>query len=121
VRQNQTLARVVEGYEVEARDRIAAVDRRVAELRVAVGATLAESDNALAEIVTESHAALSRLQFQDVCAQGLLQIDGWVAETTREAAGDLGVETDIAPVAHASVTNDDVELERREAGEVMLF
>jgi hypothetical protein len=121
VRQNQTLGRVVEGYEVEARDRIAAVDRRVAELRVAVGATLAESDNALAEIVTESHAALSRLQFQDVCAQGLLQIDGWVAETTREAAGDLGVDTDIAPVAHASVTNDDVELERREAGEVMLF
>ena len=121
VRQNQTLARVVEGFEVEAGERIAAVDRRVAELRVAVAATLAESDNALAEIVTESHAALSRLQFQDVCAQGLLQIDGWVAETTREAAGDLGVETDIAPVAHASVTNDDVELDRREAGEVMLF
>jgi hypothetical protein len=121
VRQNQTLARVVEGFEVEASERIAAVDRRVAELRVAVGATLAESDNALAEIVTDSHAALSRLQFQDVCAQGLLQIDGWVAETTREAAGDLGVETDIAPVAHASVTNDDVEIDRREAGEVMLF
>jgi hypothetical protein len=121
VRQNQTLARVVEGFEVEASDRIAAVDRRVAELRVAVGATLAESDNALAEIVTESHAALSRLQFQDVCAQGLLQIDGWVAETTREAAGDLGIETDIPPVAHASVTNDDVEIDRREAGEVMLF
>lgn len=121
VRQNQTLAHVVEGFEVEASERIAAVDRRVAELRVAVGATLAESDNALAEIVTESHAALSRLQFQDVCAQGLLQIDGWVAETTREAAGDLGIETDIPPVAHASVTNDDVELDRREAGEVMLF
>ena len=121
VRQNQTLARVVEGFEVEASERIAAVDRRVAELRVAVGATLAESDNALAEIVTESHAALSRLQFQDVCAQGLLQIDGWVAETTREAAGDLGIETDIPPVAHASVTNDDVEIDRREAGEVMLF
>jgi hypothetical protein len=121
VRQNQTLARVVEGFEVEAGERIAAVDRRVAELRVAVGATLAESDNALAEIVTESHAALSRMQFQDVCAQGLLQIDGWVAETTREAAGDLGVQTDIAPVAHASVSNDDVEIDRREAGEVMLF
>jgi predicted nucleic acid-binding Zn-ribbon protein len=121
VRQNHALARVVEDYEVEARDRIDAVDRRVAELRVAVGATLAESDNALAEIVTESHAALSRLQFQDVCAQGLLQIDGWVAETSRDAAADLGVSVDIAPVAHTSVTNDDVELDRREAGEVMLF
>jgi lysyl-tRNA synthetase class II len=121
VRQNHTLAHVVEGYAVEARDRIDNVERRVAELRVAVSATLAESDNALAEIVKESHAALSKLQFQDVCAQGLLQIDGWVAEATRETALDLGVETDIPPVAHTSVTNDDVEVDRREAGEVMLF
>jgi predicted nucleic acid-binding Zn-ribbon protein len=121
VRQNQTLARVVESFAVEARDRIDVVDRRVAELRVAVGATLAESDTALAEIVTASHAALSRLQFQDVCAQGLLQLDGWVAELSQQTAEDLGVQVDIAPVVHATVSNDDVELDRREAGEVMLF
>ena len=88
---------------------------------VAVGTTLAESDNALAEIVAESHAALSKLQFQDVCAQGLLQIDGWVAELSQQTAADLGVESDIAPVAHATVGNDDVEVDRAEAGEVMLF
>lgn len=121
VRQNQTLARVVEGYSVEANERIAAVDRRVAELRVAVGQTLEESDTALAEIVTESHAALSKLQFQDVCAQGLLQVDGWVAELTQETAADFGVESDIPPAVHATVGNDDVEIDRREAGEVMLF
>jgi uncharacterized protein YukE len=121
VRQNQTLARVVESFAIEARDRIDVVDRRVAELRVAVGATLAESDTALAEIVTASHAALSRLQFQDVCAQGLLQLDGWVAELSQQTAEDLGVQVDIAPVVHATVSNDDVELDRREAGEVMLF
>jgi hypothetical protein len=121
VRQNHTLAHVVEGYAVEARERIDVVEQRVGELRIAVSATLAESDNALAEIVKESHNALSKLQFQDVCAQGLLQIDGWIAETTRESAVDLDVETEIAPVAHTSVTNDDVELDRREAGEVMLF
>jgi hypothetical protein len=121
VRQNATLGHVVEGYAVEARERIDVVEQRVAELRVAVSATLAESDNALAEIVKESHNALSKLQFQDVCAQGLLQIDGWIADGTRETAIDLGVEAEIAPVAHASVTNDDVELDRREAGEVMLF
>src|SRR5262249_4406200 len=119
--QNQTLARVVEGFAVDARERIDAVDRRVAELRVAVGATLAESDNALAEIVTESHAALSKLQFQDVCAQGLLQIDGWLADASRAAAADLGVEVAIQPVAHTTLTSDDVDLERREAGEVLLF
>ena len=121
LRQNQTLARVVEGYSVEARDRIDVVDRRVAELRVAVSQTLAESDTALAEIVTESHAALSKLQFQDVCAQGLLQIDGWNAEVIHQTATELGIEGDIAPVAHTTMGNDDVEVDRREAGEVMLF
>ena len=121
VRQNQMLARVVEGYSVEARERIDVVDRRVAELRVAVGSTLSESDTALAEIVTASHAALSKLQFQDVCAQGLLQIDGWVAELSHQTAADLGVDGNIAPVAHETVGKDDVEVDRREAGEVMLF
>lgn len=121
VRQNQHLARVVEGYSVEARERIDVVERRVAELRTAVGATLAESDTALAEIVTESHAALSKLQFQDVCAQGLLQIDGWVADLTHQTASDYGIESDIPPAVHATVGNDDVEIDRSEAGEVMLF
>ncbi|HET7501966.1 MAG TPA: hypothetical protein VFK02_13205 [Kofleriaceae bacterium] len=121
VRHNQMLARIVEGYAVEARDRIETVDRRVAELREAVGATLAESDNALAEIVAESHAALSRLQFQDVCAQGLLQIDGWIAGVAQETAADLGVKGEIAPGAHETVGKDDVEVDRPEAGEVMLF
>jgi myosin heavy subunit len=121
VRQNQALARVVEDYSIEAREQIDAVDRRVAELRAAVGTTLSESDTALAEIVTESHAALSKLQFQDVCAQGLLQIDGWVAELARQTASDLGIESDIAPVAHETVGNDDVEVDRKEAGQVMLF
>jgi hypothetical protein len=121
VRQNQALGRVVDGYAVEARERIQEVDRRVAELRSAVGTTLAESDNALAEVVSESHAALSKLQFQDVCAQGLLQIDSWIASLSRELAGYLGVEGDIPPVAHATVGGDDVEVNRGEAGQVMLF
>lgn len=121
VHQNQALAHIVEGYSVEARERIDVVDRRVAELREAVGITLTESDTALAEIVAESHAALSKLQFQDVCAQGLLQLDGWVAELTRQTASDLGITSDIAPVAHTTVGNDDVEVDRKEAGQVMLF
>ena len=121
VRQNQHLARVVDSYAHEARERINEVDRRVAELRAAVGTTLAESDNALAEVVSESHAALSKLQFQDVCAQSLLQIDGWIAELSHQLAADFGIEADIPPVAHPTVTNDDVEVNRSEAGEVMLF
>jgi myosin heavy subunit len=121
VRQNQHLARVVEGYAHEARERIEEVDRRVAELRSAVGSTLAESDDALAEVVSESHAALSKLQFQDVCAQSLLQMDGWLAELSHQVAAEFEVDADIPPAAHPTVTNDDVEVNRREAGEVMLF
>jgi len=124
VRQNHHLAHDVESFALEARQRLEAVDRRVAELRTAVGTTLAESDNALAEVVSESHAALSKLQFQDVCAQSLLQIDGWLADLSRQLAGDFGVEPghgDIPPEVHPTVTNDDVEVNRTEAGEVMLF
>jgi myosin heavy subunit len=121
VRQNQHLARVVDAFSGEASDRIDAVERRVTELRAAVGTTLAESDNALAEVVSESHAALSKLQFQDVCAQGLLQMDGWLAELSHQLAADSGVEVDIPPAAHPTVTNEDVEVNRSEAGEVMLF
>lgn len=121
VRQNHALAHVVEGYAVEARDRIDAVDRRVAELRAAVSSTLADSDTALAQIVAESHAALSKLQFQDVCAQGLLQIDSWCAELVHHTAEDLGVDAAVAPVVHNTVSNEDVEVNRSEAGEVLLF
>jgi hypothetical protein len=121
VRQNQALARVVDEYAVEARARIEAVDRRVDEQRAAVATTLAESDSALDEIVKESYAALSDLQFQDVCAQGLLQIDAWVATLAGEVAAELGIEAEIPPGIHTTVSDDDVEVNRAVAGEVMMF
>ncbi len=121
VRQNQALASVVDGYAVDAGERIAEVDSRVAELRAAVGTTLAESDHALAEIVSESHAALSELQFQDVCAQGLLQMDSWLAALAHELVEELGIDGAIAPPALVTVTDDDVEVGRATAGEVMMF
>jgi hypothetical protein len=107
VRQNQALARVVECYSVEARDRIDIVDRRVVELRAAVAGTLADSDTALAEVVTESHAALSTLRFQDACAQGLVQIDGWLDELSDQTAADLGVASDHAPLGHLVIDADE--------------
>lgn len=121
VRQNQTLANVVDNYAVEANERIAEVDRRVTELRAAVGNSLAESDHALAEIVGESHNALSRLQFQDVCAQSLLQIDSWVAASCLEVAADLGIEADVPPPVQSNVSEDDVDVDRADAGQVMMF
>lgn len=124
VRQNQALSRVVDSYASEARERIQNVDLRVNELRAAVGTTLTESDTALAEVVTESHAALSNLQFQDVCAQGLLQLDTWLAEASRELADELGLSGAIPPPVHATIGNDDVSVGHTSAGvagEVNLF
>lgn len=121
VRDNQTLGRVIEGFEVESRERIAEVEQRAGELRATVGGALAESDTALAEVVSESHAALSKLQFQDVCAQGLLQLDTWAAETSEALARELDLEGDVPPSAHTSVTSDDVNVAHAVAGEVMMF
>lgn len=121
VRQNQALAKVIDDYAVEARERIDAVDRRVDEQRAAVATTLGESDVALDEIVKESYAALSDLQFQDVCAQGLLQIDSWVASHAGEVAAELGLEVAIAPGVLTTVSDDDVEVNRAVAGDVMMF
>jgi hypothetical protein len=121
VHHNRALAHLVDGYATEAGERIEAVDRQVTELRAAVSTTLAESDDALAQIVDESHAALSDLQFQDVCAQGLLQVDTWVATLAREIAAELGLADDLPPSAHATVGDDDIQLARRDAGEVVLF
>ena len=108
------------GARVE-RGRRAGHDRQVNELRAAVSSTLAESDEALAQIVDESNAALSDLQFQDVCAQGLLQLDAWLATMAREIAAELGAAADAAPAAHATVGDEDIQLARRDAGELRLF
>ncbi len=121
VDQNHALAHLVDGYAIEAGERIEAVDRQVHELRAAVSATLAQSDDALAQIVDESHAALSDLQFQDVCAQALLQLDTWMVALAREVAAALGVADDLPHAAHATVGEEDIQLARRDAGEVALF
>jgi len=121
VEHNQALAQLVDGYATEAGDRIDAVERQVRELRAAVSETLAESDDALAQIVDESHAALSDLQFQDVCAQALLQIDSWLVALARDVAVSLGVPHDLPNAAHATVGDEDIQLARRDAGDVALF
>jgi hypothetical protein len=48
-------------------------------------------------------------------------MDGWLAELSHQVADEFEVDADIPPAAHPTVTNDDVEVNRREAGEVMLF
>ncbi|MGN6109505.1 MAG: hypothetical protein ACTHU0_30640 [Kofleriaceae bacterium] len=121
VEQSESLAQIVEGYAVEARERIEHIDARVVELRGAVRGAVQQSDGALNQIVSESHAALSTLQFQDVCAQSLLQIDKWVATLARETVAALGEQADVAPEAHTTVGGDDIDVAPTSAGEVLLF
>ena len=55
------------------------------------------------------------------CAQGLLQTDSWAAELIRQSAEDLGVHVTVAPVERETVSKEDVEVNRSQAGEVLLF
>lgn len=120
VSQGQALQVTVQAYAGEAGDQIAIVDRRVEELRASVGVSLTESDSALGEIVSESHAALSCLQFQDVCAQQLLQLDTWSAEYMKALADDVGVEIEVEAVANPILGGSD-DSTSLHAGEVMVF
>ncbi len=120
VSQGKALQVTVQSYATEAGEQISTVDRRIEELRTAVSLSLTESDSALGEIVSESHAALSCLQFQDVCAQQLLQLDTWSAGYMKSLADDLGVQVEIEPVANPLLSGTD-ESPAVSAGELIVF
>ncbi|HVV85761.1 MAG TPA: methyl-accepting chemotaxis protein [Kofleriaceae bacterium] len=101
----------------ELREGMAHVERQVQSLHDDVAAALTDSDRAVGQMVAASHAALSHLQFQDVCAQQLLAIDAWVRELQVETAAD-GEQVE-AP-AHPVVDSGDGE-PAQEAGDVILF
>jgi methyl-accepting chemotaxis protein len=71
------------------------------------------------QIIQDSHAALSHLQFQDVVAQGLMRIDRWIWEVQVECAtGDA--QGTIAPPIHIEVGGEK-SIQQENHGEVMLF
>lgn len=114
------LRQQVAEYMSTSRAQIATIDEEVVTLRASVGEALSSSDRALATIIDASHAGLSALQFQDVCAQSLLQIDGWQGDTLRAIAAEerLDIEVEAGPVA---VSQEDGITDRTNAGEVLLF
>lgn len=125
---SRALGEMVTRQSEVARQRIDEVDAKVKALQERVAHGMTDSDNALAEIVRESHAAISQLQFQDVVAQGLLQVDNWLYQTQLETADpEAG-----PPVPPAYQTlgdgfesppggEDAREHVTAEAGEVMMF
>lgn len=113
-----TLRSTVSSFTREARAQIDHVDREVAQLKTSVAGALRSSDGALASIIESSHAGLSALQFQDVCAQSLLQIDLWNAEVLRTV--DDGRTMEITPILDA-ISTDDAILDSASPGDVLLF
>ncbi|HEY0250825.1 MAG TPA: hypothetical protein VGC41_04830, partial [Kofleriaceae bacterium] len=82
---------------------------------------LAASDQAIEQIIASSYGGLSALQFQDVCAQSLMQIDGWQAEALRETAVEAGIEVDVTPPPVTFSSEDKILDHGASAGDVMLF
>ncbi len=73
-------------FEAAASQRIAHIETHAVQLETGVRQALAAADTSLARILSESQAALSHLQFQDVCGQRLLETDLWTHEVHVEAA-----------------------------------
>lgn len=51
------------------------IQHATSSLRTTIGNSMSDGDKRIDRVITESNAALSHLQFQDVCAQSLLIID----------------------------------------------
>ena len=120
VAQSASLRRMAADFTSEARTQIDEVDREVMALRESVTSTLALSDHAIETIIASSFDGLSALQFQDVCAQSLLQIDAWEGAALRATAEDLGIEADVASDLEA-VSNENAIGSHASAGELVLF
>jgi hypothetical protein len=121
IEQSEALRAMATEFTAEARVQIGNVDREVGALRESVAKTLRVSDESLATIISASHDALSALQVQDVCAQGLLQLDGWQAAALRETAAALDLTIEIAPEVQGVSREAGILDHEGVTGEVLLF
>ena len=114
--QSASLGAALTSLGEDLRTGIGGVEAQVQSLRADVAAALADSDHAIGQMVAASHAALSHLQFQDVCAQQLLSVDTWLHEVHASAAG-----TDDEVAAPTQVVVGSVDESPAHAGVVQLF
>jgi hypothetical protein len=116
-------ARVMEAsvaFEQTSARQIAAIDAQAAALQSRVAHVVEDADQALSRVVGESQAALSHLQFQDVCGQQLLEIDRWLHGAHAEIA-DEG--DDVREPVQVRLGDDasDAGVDASAAGDVLLF
>lgn len=139
----QTVQEVADGAAVMRRDsehfsddytrRAEHVSELVRELRGTVTDALSQGDVRMAKVIQFSHEALSHLQFQDACAQQLLQIDadiGGVQSVVEKALrGEITSELVAADshrvlsAGHVAVFDDDraASDDSPAVGDVLLF
>ena len=76
--QSATLGVAIGALAQELRTGSLGLHGQVQALRADVAGALEDSDRTVGEMVAATQAALSHLQFQDVCAQQLLETDTWL-------------------------------------------
>ncbi|MBL8626316.1 MAG: methyl-accepting chemotaxis protein [Myxococcales bacterium] len=95
------------------------VERQLELLHEQVRGALDATDHTVTSMLDASHTALSHLQFQDVCAQQLLAVDGWVHEAQTAVTPD-GPRAAIAPPVQTTL-GAGAGPPVQPAGEVALF
>jgi methyl-accepting chemotaxis protein len=120
--QTHELRQRVDHFAEEANRQIVEGDEQAAEMRRDITSTLSSSDDAVAQVLNDSHKALSHLQFQDVAAQRLLHIDAWIREVQLDVLAALGappaLESQVEPARMEEGGNHVTDTS---AGDVMLF
>jgi methyl-accepting chemotaxis protein len=111
----------VDHFAEEANRQIVEGDVHAADMRRDITSTLSSSDDAVAQVLNDSHKALSHLQFQDVAAQRLLHIDAWIREVQLEVLAALGEDDVLASVEPARMEEGGNHVTDTAAGDVMLF
>ena len=116
----------MDGFSSTATMQLDDTERAVNELRAQLKAASSGSGMIMEDILRASGAALSHLQFQDVVAQELRQLDGAARQAQIESLASLGADAEIVsevPEAEYTTVGDSIDLQPpiASSGEVMLF
>jgi methyl-accepting chemotaxis protein len=117
--------RAMEDFTTTATMQLDETERGVLELRTQVQRASKMGGAVIEDILRNSHAALSHLQFQDVIAQDLRQLDGHAREAQVEAMQMLGAQpevvAEIPEAEYATVGGNMGNVSVATSGDVTLF
>lgn len=121
----QTLRTSMEEFAGLARAQIEQTDQGVGLLHTSIAVASRQGEQVMEAILGASHAALSHLQFQDVVAQQLRQLDSWLrdaqVEMIREIDGDPSALSAVPPPEYTTQGEHESGPAIADSGEVTLF